>query len=240
MKILFSIAGIFSTWQIISLLIDSPILPAPIAVFIELGNIFTDRISIHAVHSFSRIFIGLMISIGIGFPIGILIGRNFRADRILSPIIYLLYPVPKIALLPIAMLLFGIGELSKIILIVAIIVFQITISVRDAVKEIPAEYFEPMISLGAGKFEMFRDVIFPAVLPKFLTSIRISLATAISVLFFTETFGTEFGMGFYIFDAWQRIDYLEMYCGIVVLSLMGLMIFVTVDIIENFSCRWMR
>ena len=238
MRIFFSAIILLLTWQIISWILAIPILPNPIEVFATLNRIFIDEISTHAIYSLQRIFIGLAISIAIGLPLGIILGRNLRLDRIFSPMIYLTYPVPKIALLPIAMLLFGIGETSKIILIVLIIIFQILISVRDATKNIPTEFFEPLISLGASQFEIFRFVIFPAVLPKFLTSIRISLATAISVLFFTETFGTEFGMGFYIFDAWQRINYLEMYAGIVVLSLIGFLIFVAVDLIEKFFVRW--
>lgn len=238
MRILFSIIGILFAWEIFSIAIDLPIVPEPIDVFLTLGKIFADEISIHAIHSIGRILAGLIIAIAIGFPIGVLLGRNSKLDRIFAPTIYLTYPIPKIALLPVSMLLLGIGESSKIFLITLIIVFQILISVRDSTKKIPTEYFEPLISLGADRLEIFRSIIFPAVLPEFLTSIRISLATAISVLFFTETFGTEFGMGFYIFDAWQRIDYLEMYSGIVVLSLMGLAMFVLIDLIEKILVKW--
>ena len=238
MRILFSIIGILFAWEIFSIAIDLPIVPEPIDVFLTLGKIFADEISIHAIHSIGRILEGLIIAIAIGFPIGVLLGRNSKLDRIFAPTIYLTYPIPKIALLPVSMLLLGIGESSKIFLITLIIVFQILISVRDSTKKIPTEYFEPLISLGADRLEIFRSIIFPAVLPEFLTSIRISLATAISVLFFTETFGTEFGMGFYIFDAWQRIDYLEMYSGIVVLSLMGLAMFVLIDLIEKILVKW--
>lgn len=238
MRILTSILGILFAWEIFSKTLDLPIIPAPLDVFITLGKIFVAEISIHAINSLSRILAGLIFAIAIGFPLGIILGRSKKLDRIFSPTIYLTYPIPKIALLPIAMLLLGIGEVSKIVLIVLIIVFQILISVRDSTKKIPTEYFEPLISLGADRFEILRAIIIPAVLPEFLTSIRISLATAISVLFFTETFGTEFGMGFYIFDAWQRIDYLEMYAGIVVLSLMGLALFVTIDLIEKILVRW--
>ena len=238
MRILFSIIGILFAWEIFSIAIDLPIVPEPIDVFLTLGKIFADEISIHAIHSIGRILAGLTIAIAIGFPIGVLLGRNSKLDRIFAPTIYLTYPIPKIALLPVSMLLLGIGESSKIFLITLIIVFQILISVRDSTKKIPTEYFEPLISLGADRLEIFRSIIFPAVLPEFLTSIRISLATAISVLFFTETFGTEFGMGFYIFDAWQRIDYLEMYSGIVVLSLMGLAMFVLIDLIEKILVKW--
>jgi NitT/TauT family transport system permease protein len=83
-------------------------------------------------------------------------------------------------------------------------------------------------------------VIFPASLPKFLTAIRVAMATAVSVLFFTETFGTQYGMGYYIMDAWLRVNYLEMYAGIVVLSLLGLLLFGILDLLEYMTCRWQK
>ena len=81
-------------------------------------------------------------------------------------------------------------------------------------------------------------MLWPASLPKFITAVRVALATAISVLFFTETFGTQYGMGYFIMDAWLRVNYLEMYSGIVVLSLIGLLLFTIIDVIEHYSCQW--
>jgi len=66
------------------------------------------------------------------------------------------------------------------------------------------------------------------------------MATAISVLFFTETFGTQYGIGCYIMDAWLRVNYLDMYAGIVVLSTMGLMLFILLDFAERRLCAWNR
>jgi NitT/TauT family transport system permease protein len=67
---------------------------------------------------------------------------------------------------------------------------------------------------------------------------RVGLGTAISVLFFTETFGTEYGIGYFIMDAWMRVNYLEMYSGIVMLSIIGFAVFSTIDVAEHILCRW--
>jgi NitT/TauT family transport system permease protein len=75
-------------------------------------------------------------------------------------------------------------------------------------------------------------------MPKFLTALRVAMATAVSVLFFTETFGTQYGMGYFIMDAWLRVNYLEMYSGIVVLSSIGLILFSTIDYMERKMCGW--
>ena len=78
------------------------------------------------------------------------------------------------------------------------------------------------------------------VLPNFITSLRVAMGTAISVLFFTETFGTKYGMGYFIMDSWLRVNYLDMYAGIVVLSLIGLFLFGFLDLVENYFCKWKK
>lgn len=85
---------------------------------------------------------------------------------------------------------------------------------------------------------MFTEIIVPASLSKVLTATRLALGTAVSILFFTETFGTEYGMGYFIMDSWMRVNYLDMYAGIVVLSFMGFCIFTAIDIAENYICSW--
>ena len=231
-------AALFVLWGIISLLLELPIVPKPWQVALCLQQIFLSSIAVHMLYSLGRIAMGLFLAVGIGYPLGIFMGYAAAADRIFAPFVYLLYPVPKIALLPILMLLAGVGETSKILMIFLIIVFQVIIAVRDAVRSVPHETYFPLLSLGASSFAIFRHVLWPASLPKFLTAVRVAMATAISVLFFTATFGAQYGLGFFIMDAWLRVNYLEMYAGIVVLSLLGLVLFSFLDFVEAQACRW--
>ncbi|MDD4801528.1 MAG: ABC transporter permease [Syntrophomonas sp.] len=235
---LYSLALVIIVWQAASLILNIPIIPSPLAVFINIAEIYQGKMEIHVLHSLSRILGGIAISILLGVPLGFLMGYFEKADKLLSPLVYFTYPVPKLALLPIIMLLFGLGEVSKLIMIVLIIIFQIVITSRDAVKSIPAETFRSLQSLGASKLQMFTEIIFPASLSEILTAIRLALGTAVSILFFTETFGTEYGMGYFIMDSWMRVNYLDMYAGIVVLSFMGFCIFIAIDILEKYTCSW--
>ena len=231
---------LFVLWWSIAAIVSLPIIPSPAKVFLRLGKIFADTIAIHAGYSLFRIAVGLLLAVLIGYPIGTLMGYAKRADRYLAPLVYLTYPIPKIALLPILMLLAGVGEVSKVLMIFLIIVFQVVIAVRDGIRAIPKETYYPLYSLGASFRQVFCGILWPASLPKFITAVRVAMATAISVLFFTETFGTKFGMGYFIMDAWMRVNYLDMYAGIIVLSVMGLVLFGTIDICEHFACRWQR
>lgn len=233
-------AAVFLTlvWAAAAEIVALPIIPSPVLVAENLADIFMKYIAVHSMYSLWRIAAGLLLAVVAGLPLGVLMGYCPRCDRFLSPLVYLTYPVPKIALLPILMLLFGVGESSKIIMIFLIIVFQVVVAVRDGIRSIPRETLYPLYSLGAAFKDIFFEVLWPASLPKFITAVRVALATAISVLFFTETFGTKYGMGYFIMDAWLRVNYLEMYSGIVVLSLIGLIMFTTIDVIEYYACRW--
>lgn len=235
---LYGLVLLIIMWFIASIIFNLPIIPSPWAVFINAILIFKAKMAIHVFYSLVRIVEGIIISVFIGVPLGFLMGYFDRADKILSPLIYFSYPIPKIALLPIIMVLFGLGEASKLIMIVLIVVFQIIITSRDAVRDIPAENYYSLQSLGASKMQIFTEIVAPASLSEVLTSTRLALGTAISILFFTETFGTEYGMGYFIMDSWMRVNYLDMYSGIIVLSLLGFCLFMLIDSAEKRVCSW--
>lgn len=240
MSVWYLAAAVFLTviWGIAAEIVALPIIPPPWLVAANLADIFMKYIAIHSFYSLWRIAAGLFLAVAVGLPLGVVMGYFPKFDRFLSPLVYLTYPIPKIALLPILMLLFGVGESSKITMIFLIIVFQVVVAVRDGIRSIPKETLYPLYSLGATFKDIFFEVLWPASLPKFITAIRVALATAISVLFFTETFGTKYGMGYFIMDAWLRVNYLEMYSGIVVLSLIGLVLFTAIDCIDQYACHW--
>lgn len=237
---LYSFLVVLALWQLLAWMVNLPIIPSPLSVFVNIIEIFHEKVQTHMWYSLVRIIEGIAISIFLGVSLGFLMGYSDRVDKLMSPLVYFTYPVPKIALLPVVMLLFGLGEVSKLIMIVLIIVFQIIITSRDAVKNIPRETYRSLQSLGASRWQFFTEIVLPASLPEVLTSTRLALGTAVSILFFTETFGTEYGLGYFIMDAWMRVNYLEMYSGIVVLSFMGFAIFSIIDLAEGRLCAWRR
>ena len=233
-------AIITAAWYAAASTLRLPLVPSPVKVFQNIFLNFSSSMLIHLLYSLSRVLEGTLLAVILGVPIGIGMGYYKKVDKYLSPIVYFLYPVPKIALLPLFMLFCGLGESSKIGLIVIIVVFQIIVAVRDGVKNISKENYYSMHSLGAGRFLIIKEIVLPAVQPDLLTAIRVTIGTAVSILFFTETYGTEYGMGYYIMDSWMRVNYLDMYSGIVVLSLMGVGLFICVDLLEKWTCSWKR
>lgn len=235
---LWAIMVLLALWTALAAILKLPIIPSPFMVAETLTEIFGSVIMKHTICSIMRIFLGVTGAVIAGVVLGTLMGYFPFAGRLFSPLVYFTYPVPKVAFLPVIMLIFGVGETAKLLLIFLIVVYQVTLAVRDGIKEIPEEMFFPLYSLGASFTDIFRHLLLPAVLPKFFTALRVAVATAVSVLFFTETFGTDYGIGFFIMDAWLRVNYLEMYAGIVVLSSLGFLIFLFIDSAERKLCCW--
>lgn len=225
-------------WYIGYLTVHTTVIPNPIMVYQNFGRVLADDILIHILHSLKRIGMGLSLSLLVGIPIGMLMAYSNIANKILYPLVYFSYPIPKTALLPIAMLLLGMRDGSKISIIFLIIVFQVIVAVRDSVRGIDSSMYLVTISAGASKGQIIWHVTIPAILPELLTSLRVSLGTAVSVLFFVEGYGTRYGMGYYIVDAWSRIDYIGMYSGIIVISIVGFALFAAVDLLSVKLCPW--
>jgi NitT/TauT family transport system permease protein len=194
----------------------------------------------HFLVSTYRVLASLFLALLVGVPMGIVMGRMEQADAVLSPIVYLVYPLPKIAFLPLVLLVFGIGDGARIFLIAFILFFQVLVATRDAARDIPREQVLSMRSLGANRKQKAMHLVLPAVLPNVLTSLRIGIGTAIAVLFFVESFATSRGLGYFILDAWSRLDYQSMYAGIVGMGLLGVILYEAVEILDRSWCRWTR
>ncbi len=237
--IVIAAAGIVVLWAVASWALEKPFLPSPSASFRALWRLASrGSLGIHAAASASRVFWALSASFVPAAVLGLAAGRSRRIDTFVSPIVYILHPLPKVAFLPIILLVFGLGEASKIILVGLIVFSQILVSARDSARRVPEQLVDSVRSLGATRLDLALRVVVPSALPDLLTSLRVSLGTAVAVLFLAETFATETGLGYMIVDAWARVAYPEMYAGIVALSLLGLGFFVTIDIAERLLCPW--
>jgi ABC-type nitrate/sulfonate/bicarbonate transport system permease component len=234
----FSILAILIIWAIVAAVINSPILPAPWKViqafFIDLPR----GLGWHILVSAYRILVSMAIATVIGVPLGLWLGQNRQWDKFTYPLIYTTYPIPKIALLPVIILFLGIGDLSKVFLISLILFFQVLVIVRDASRNIPPEYVLSLRSLGANRLQILRHVYVPACLPATLTSLRLNVAIAIAVLYLAESFATNSGLGFYVMDTWQQLSYSRMYAGVLAMSLIGSLAFISLAFLEGKLCRW--
>ncbi|MGI6112939.1 MAG: ABC transporter permease [Mahellales bacterium] len=239
-KTLYGALIIIILWYILHFAIASSIVPSPHETIINFIKILPDPLLFHLAASLGRILAAVAVSLVIGVAIGLWIGMNERADKFFSPVLYILYPLPKIALLPIFMILFGLGNTSKIILIIVILVFQIVVTTRGGVKELTKELFLSARSLGMNRVQLYRHLVIPAVLPKIITALRISIGTSIAVLFFSENYAATYGIGYFIMNRWSMVNYVEMFSGILGLSVLGFGLFKLIDFAEEKLCIWIK
>jgi len=238
--LLLATLALFVIWQLSALLLDKPILPAPLQALQALvQELLHGDLLEHFLASLWRVLASTALAIALAAPAGLALGQSKRLNSLFSPLIYLLFPIPKVVLVPIVLLFFGLGDLPKIILIFLILFFQILVLVRDQAAAIRPELVQSVRSLGAGRRALFRFVYLPASLPAILTALRQSVGTAVAVLYVAELFATRRGLGYYIYlNGSTLYNYPAMYAGILALSLMGLGLYFAVDWLERWLCPW--
>lgn len=236
---LYGFLALLLIWQLLHVLSQSEAVPSPLAALINCGHLLTQpEIWKHLIYSLTRLLAAMAGSLVLGVSIGLLMGMNLWADKLLSPILYILFPIPKVALLPILFIFLGLGEATKVTLILLIVVFQITLMVRDTLRTVPKSIWLSAEALGLRGFALYRQVILPCTLKTVISSTRISIGTGIAVLFFAENYATAYGLGYFIMNSWSLIDYLNLYSGIVFLSLLGAALFAALDWLEKRYCHW--
>ncbi|WP_027364516.1 ABC transporter permease [Desulfotruncus alcoholivorax] len=233
-----SIAALLAGWELLALAVNNPALPGPVQSLDTFINEVPRGLWQHFLISTYRVFTSIVLSLVLALPIGMLLGREQHLDRFAAPVIYLVYPIPKIVFLPVLATLLSYGDISKITLITLVVFFQILVPIRDASRNINAALINSVKSLGAVRFDVYKHVVWPAVLPEMLTSLRIASGTAIAILFFSETISSQEGLGYYLLDAWSRFAYDEMFAGIIAMGLLGLVIYFILDYLEHLICPW--
>lgn len=226
-------------WQAAAMLANMEIFPAPTKVFVVFVAELQNGLVTHFLYSLWRVSAGMALSVLIAAPVGLVIGGSQWLDRIFSPVIYLLYPIPKVVFVPVVLLFLGIGDLAKIALIFLILFFQIVVLVRDQAAGLAPQLIQSLRSLGAGRRALFRFIYLPASLPAILTALRQSIGTAVAVLYVTELFATKYGLGYYIYYNGSTLyDYPAMYAGVIAMSILGIGMYYAVDWAERKLCKW--
>ena len=226
-------------WWLLALALDTPALPTPLQTLPVLVDVAGDVAPEFAV-SAGRIVLAMAIAALLGFPLGLALGRSRRADAVFAPVLYVLYPIPKIVFLPVLFVLFGLGGQAKVILISIALFFQVLVAMRDAAKGVPVGAVEALRSLGGTARNVFSSIVIPLTVPELFTALRVSCGTAVAMLFIAEGMAGSSGLGYFIMHAWSLLDYKEMFAGIVAMALLGVVLYEAFDVAERRLTRWRR
>lgn len=232
---------LIGAWQLFAMsgVLDDKFFPAPSAV-VSAGwdAIVAGDLQSNLWITVKRILIGFTAGALIGLLVGLLFGVVRPIRIAFEPIISALYTVPKLAILPLLLLIFGLDDTSKIILIALGSFFIVAISTTAAILAIPNAMWEPMQSFGASRMQSFRHLVFPAVVPEIFVALRIATGYAVLILIGIEMVQGNSGIGFMIWNSWQIFATDRMYVGIVVASALGVVLQLGIKAIGNRVARW--
>ena len=161
------------------------------------------------------------------------------ADLAGSPLLFITYPLPKIVVLPVFFTLVGLGDASRVLLIALTTGYQVLVIIRAGALSIDPSWVKAFRSMGGTTAEAVRHLYVPAALPALFTSLKVASGTAVAVLFLAESFATTSGLGYLIMDAWGMGDVLSMFNAILGMSLLGLVIYGVIGLLERVCCPWL-
>ena len=158
----------------------------------------------HAAYTMYRVLFGLALAVAVGLPLGILMGWYSRVDAVLDPFVSALYATPRIALLPLVMIWFGIGLMSKVAIVFLGAIFPILVNTITGVRTVNADFVKVARSFGSNDWQMFLTVVLPSSVPLLLTGLRLGLGHALVGIVVGEMYGATHGLGFLIATAGAR------------------------------------
>ena len=234
-------AALVAVWWVAVLETNSLIFPTPLQVLtatIDLargGELWTD---IGA--SLFRVGVGFALAMAVGIPLGLWMGWTRAAFDTVNPLVQILRPISPIAWIPLAILWFGVGDLSPIFLIFLSSVFPITLQTAAGVHTIERQYLRAADNFGVSRYRLFFQVVIPAVLPQIIVGMRVSLGIAWLVVVAAEMIALRSGLGYLIIDsrnAGNRYDLVV--AGMIIIGLTGLLLDTMMRRLERLkSVRW--
>jgi ABC-type nitrate/sulfonate/bicarbonate transport system permease component len=219
-----SLTGIIALWWVVAAsgAINQNLFPTPGMVFIAAVELYQDGVLISDLKvSLTRAAIGFAIGSTLGVLIGLLTARVKFFSIALEPLLTLLRPIPAIALVPIAIVWFGIGEGSKYFVISYTVFLAVWLNTHHGAQHVAGTYIKAARSLGASRFREFFEVIVPAAAPHIVVGLRLGSALAFLSLVAAELSGASAGIGFRLQDARQFIQTDRMFVGLIELGILG-------------------
>lgn len=226
------------TWWLVSAESTSPFFPPLWQIFETFGQTWPMHVASDIVPSLWRMFAGFMIAAVIGVVLGALLGRIPIIAEALNPVLQFGRSLPATALVPVAVVLFGIGDLPKILLIAFVSCFPILLNTIDGVRNVDPVLEDVTRSFRLTRMQRVRWVQINAALPQVIAGMRIALSLSFVVMVSSEMLGSTNGMGYVTLVAQQGFQIPLMWSGLILLGLLGLLINAIFVIVERSLLRW--
>ena len=236
-----SILCLLAIWELVCLsgVVSSLFLPAPSAIINALLEMIADgEIGVSLAASLYRILAGFFVGSLIGLAVGLVTGTSALMDKIGTPIVNAIYPIPKIALLPLFILWLGIGELSKVTIIALGVFFPVAMNTYSGVKNVDTLLLKVAASFNASWWMTMKSVVLPNALPMIFAGLRLAAGTSLLLLVAAEMIAAQVGIGALILHYGDLMITDKLMAGVIVLSLLGLVFNLILQFVERKAIPW--
>ena len=235
--------ALLAVWEVAARLhfIDTRFFPAPssiIAVLIEMlrsGELVTNTLV-----SLRRLALGTLIGGVPALILGIAMGLNRWVRAAFDPIVAATYPIPKSAILPLALLIFGLGEGSKIFMVAIGVFFPVVINATTGVLEISRIYLDVGRNYKASRWNTFWTIALPGALPVIMTGFKLGIGIGLILIAIAEMIGAKSGLGYMIWTAWETFSVEQMYVGLFTIAIIGFVLTFLLNELERLIIPWKR
>jgi ABC-type nitrate/sulfonate/bicarbonate transport system permease component len=218
---------------------DRRFIPAPTDIAVRFWQLCVNgELFVHTGVTLYRVFAGFLIGAIPAIAVGLFMAM-FRPVRIFfDPLIAALFPIPKVALMPLLLLAFGFGDASKIALVATAVFFPVIVNTYAGAANIDRIYWDVAKNYGASSYVMFTRIVFFGALPLIFAGLKIALAVSFVVLVAAEFVASKSGLGYLIWNSWELLQVDYMFVGIVVIGILGLITSVLFQELENKVIPW--
>jgi ABC-type nitrate/sulfonate/bicarbonate transport system permease component len=232
---------LLAAWEIAARtgVLDTRFFSSPVSIGKELWTMaVSGDLWKHTWASLVRVLVGFAIGTTLGVILGLGMGLSPTISAIFKPLIDATFPIPKVGLLPLVIIIFGLGEASKYAILAISAFYLIVINTAAGVRQIEKIYLDVGRNYHASRLMMFTDVALPGALPSIITGMKISMGVSLIIIVTAESLAAKSGIGFLIWTSWQVFEVEKMYVGLFVSALMGFLLAVMLDWFEKRLIPW--
>lgn len=219
--------------------VDARFFPPPTTIgsaFVEM--VMSGELWEHIIVSLIRIFVGFLLGAVPGIALGLIMGFVPLVRAAFQPLVDALLPIPKIAILPLLLMVFGLGETTKYLVIAIGVFFPVLINTMAGVVNIDRIYIDVGRNFGAGRLYFYRTVALPGSLPMIFAGLKLGVGVAFLLIVAAEFVGARSGIGFMIWNGWQVFRVEQLYVGLFLISVFGILFAAAVDRLESALLPW--
>jgi NitT/TauT family transport system permease protein len=228
-------------WEVLARLgiLDTRFFPAPSQILSTLltmmksGELLDDTLI-----SMTRLAVGFLVGGIPGLIIGVVMGLNSTLRAMIDPLIAATYPIPKSSILPLALLVLGLGEASKIFMVAIGVFYPIAMNSMAGVREINRVYLDVGHNFKASRWDVFRTIALPGAMPMIMTGVKLGVGMGLVLIAIAEMVGAKSGLGYLIWNAWETFAVDQMYVGLFVIALIGFALTLILNELEKVLVPW--